>query len=769
MMSIWLRLPIAVLLAVSALMAQAVGGRISGTVSDSTGAVLVQAKITITNNETQVTRTTETDSNGFYLFPNLPVGAYSLTVEHAGFRRAERHSVDMVSDGRLTADFQLEVGDSSQSIEVVAGSVETINTTSGEIARVVDSEQVQNLALNGRNFIQLASLIPGAIITDADQINLTTSLSATTQNINGNRGNATGQTVDGAFNLVAGSNGSLINNIGVDFIREVKIQSSNFSAEYGRTSGASVNVTTRSGTNEIHGSAFEFFRNDALDARNFFSPTRPKLRFNDYGWSLGGPVIKQKLFFFVGEEWKKIRRDTQPSRKTLPTSAQLSGDLSNVTTTIFYPGTTTPLPGNRLPASLITADGRAMAKVYSTMAGLATSFTNTPTSNNAIYQLANPFNFREDVVRLDYTINDRHTLWGRYIGDDFNLIDPYGTFSSTLLPTVPTNRIRPGRSWGIGWTYNVRPELLSETRASANWAAQRIPPAGENWKRSTFGFTFPQLYAGGSYPDGIPDVTLSGYTGFQGPSFALLSPSTDLQASQTFTWIRKSHVLKFGSTTFRDRIDQNGRPAYTGAVTFSTGGNTNTTGNAIADMLTGNFRTYSEASGDPMGFFRFSQHEAFVQDSYRVNSRLSLEIGLRYQYGQPIYTQADNMVNFDPSLYNPAKAVKLNADGTIVPGSGDRYNGLIRAGSGIPASELGRLPNAISPDIALVPTGAPRGLYNAQNRFAPRFGFAFQIDQKSALRGGYGIFYDRPEGNVIFSAVNNPPYLRLLNMRTETS
>lgn len=264
------------------LFAQNSVGRISGTVTDATGGVLPAVDVTLTNSATQISRTVKTDDNGFYVATNLPIGTYTVRVATTGFKPAERTGVTLVADGRVTADLVLSVGDNTQAVEVVAATGEVINTVSGEIARVVDADQVQNLALNGRNFIQLATLIPGAVITDADQMNLTTSLSATNQNINGNRGNSTNQMVDGSFNLAAGSNGSLINNVGVDFISQVKIQTSNFSAEYGLNSGAAVNVLTRSGNNQFHGSVFEFFRNDALDARNFFSPTKPRLRFNDY-------------------------------------------------------------------------------------------------------------------------------------------------------------------------------------------------------------------------------------------------------------------------------------------------------------------------------------------------------------------------------------------------------------------------------------------------------------------------------------------------------
>ena len=247
----------------------------------------------------------------------------------------------------------------------------------------------------------------------------------------------------------------------------------------------------------------------------------------------------------------------------------------------------------------------------------------------------------------------------------------------------------------------------------------------------------------------------------RGPNFALMSPSTDIQVADTFSWVHNPHVVKAGFMYIRDRVDQNGRPSYTGSVSFDPSGGTNSTGNAFADALLGNFRNYTEASGDPIGFFRFTQMEAFVQDSWKVTKKLSLDLGIRYQYLPPMYTQANNMANFVPSLYDPAQAVSLNTKGFIIPGSGDPYNGLIRAGDGVPSSELGRVPNGNSPDVLSVPAGAPRGFYDSHSQFAPRFGFAYAADDKTVIRGGYGLFYYRPEGNIIFSGVNVPPFLQI--------
>src|SRR5581483_10285319 len=280
-------------------------------------------------------------------------------------------------------------------------------------------------------------------------------------------------------------------------------------------------------------------------------------------------------------------------------------------------------------------------------------------------------------------------------------------------------------------------------------------------KRETYGFTYQQLFTnGGRFENGIPDTSISGFAGWNGPAQSLLSPTTDIALGDNISWVHGAHSLKTGLLLIRNRKDQNGRTAYTGSVNFSTSGNTNTTNNAFADSLLGNFRTYTEADTDPIGFFRFSQIESFVSDSWKVSRRLSLELGLRYQYGFPTYTQANNIANFNPAFYNPAQAVTVKADGTIdTTRGGNRFNGLVRAGIGVPQSELGRVPNGASPTVLSIPTGAPRGIYDPQHLFAPRFSFAYSpFNDKMAIRGGFGIFYDRPEGNLIFSAVNVPPY-----------
>jgi hypothetical protein len=256
------------------------------------------AKVTVTNVDTRATRTAATDSNGSYIVTNLPIGNYTLEVARQGFKTASHSGVMLSADARVTVDFGLEIGNLSQTVEVTAVQTEQVNAVSGEVSRVIDSKQVDNLTMNGRNYVQLMTMVPGAIVTNPDQFSTTTSLASNNQTINGNRADSNNLTVDGAYNSVAGSNSSLVNNVSPDFIQEVKLQTSNFSAEYGRFSGPAFNIITKSGNNQFHGGAFEFFRNNDLDARSFFA-AQDRCG-SAFGYDVGSP-IKKDSFLLRGE------------------------------------------------------------------------------------------------------------------------------------------------------------------------------------------------------------------------------------------------------------------------------------------------------------------------------------------------------------------------------------------------------------------------------------------------------------------------------------
>ena len=769
---------------VNPLAAQSIFGQISGTISDPSGAIVPNATVTLTNTGKQLKRTVTTDGSGNYTATTLPLGTYTVAVTAPGFSTAQQQNVEVTADAKVTSNLTLQVGQSSEVVEVQGGAVESLNTTNGSLERVIDSRQVDNLALNGRNYTQLLTLVPGAVVTNPDIFSVTTSLASNNQTINGNRSDTNNLTVDGAYNQVAGSNGSLMNNVGPDFIAEVKIDTSNASAEFGRTSGPTFNIVTKSGTSQFHGGAFEYLRNSYVDATNYIARRKTQLIYNDFGFFVGGPIIKDKLFFFVGEEWKRLRQQATAQTFTVPTSAMLGGDFSGLCTAgfvngvcsntaqqLYNPGGSTPILNNNI-ASRITPDGRAIANVYSTIIKQGLSYrdgqTGTP-SNNLTLAPSNPLNFHQDLVRFDYVISQKHSLFGRWIHDQNSLIDPFGTFSNSgILNTTPTQRNRPGQSYLISETWLIRPNLINQAQGNASWAAQRIPPYGNNWKRETYNFGYQKLYPGvGTYPNGIPIVNVTNFAGFQGPNFGLLSPSTDIQVADNLTWVKGNHNFKFGAAYIRDRVDQNGRSNYTGTATFNSLPTTsncraasgNTTCYSLADAFLGNFQNYSEASADPVGHFRFNQIEGYAQDSWRATRKLSLEYGLRYQWVQPFYLQGNNATNFDASVYSSANAVTVTQNGGLVANSGNPYNGLIRAGNGVPSDQQIRVPNVNTALFPLIPTGAPRGFYKMNGAVGPRFGFAYAANDKTSVRGGVGLYYYRPQGNLVFSQLNLPPFL----------
>jgi hypothetical protein len=743
------------------LSAQTLFGRISGTITDQSGAVIAGAKVAITNTDTNENRNVVADDKGFYVAENLPIGPYTVSADQAGFKRTSQAGFQVVADGHVTANFQLQIGEASQTIEVVAADSESLNTVSGEVAHTIDTKQLENLPLNGRNYMELLSLVPGVTVTNPDTFSINTSLSATNQVVNGHRSNQNNMTVDGVGNMDGGSNGSLINNVSPDFMQQVKIQTSNFSAEYGRSTGASFNLVTKNGTDTFHGGAFETFRNDALDARNFFAPNQTELRYNDFGWDVGGPVKKGKIFFFAGEEWKRLRQQAAPTRVSIPSLAELQGNFLGSGKTIYLPGTKTPYPNDAIPTSDLTANGIAVANVYRTVIPLAAIYNNSSAAatagNNATFENPNPLNYREDMGRFDYVINDKHRLFGRWV-DDYNVIflanGPGGS-----LPITPENRNRPGKSFLVSETWLISPTLVNEAHLGSSWNGQRYQNLGTTWQRGDEGFNFQRIYNSvGQWANGIPTVSISNFTGWTGPSSTLSSPTTEIEAVDTLSIVKGQHSIRTGVMIIRNRKDQNGRSSYDGNIAFATS-TPSTTGYAIADALLSNFSNYTEAAYDPIGFYRYTEPSAFVDDSWKVTRKLTINLGMRFEYMMAMYSTANNLTDFVPSMFNPATAVKVNSSGQVVPGSGNIYDGLQRVSSGINPQYTYVVPNANDPGVLGVPTGAPRGMYPSQAEWQPRIGFAFALNDKTVFRGGYGTFYDRIQGNPTFYTLNNPPYV----------
>src|ERR1700722_17954274 len=406
---------------------QDIFGTINGTVTDKTGGIVPFAKVTITNEDTGISQTIKANDQGYFVAESMPVGQYTVTVDQDKFKTTRKTGNVLVAGGHLTVNATLEVGTATEVIEVSATGV-AINTTSAEISRTVDANEIVTRSLNERNYVELITLVPGAVLTSFDQTAFTTGMSIAPANINGVRSDANLLTVDGGFNMDSGSNGTQLNNVGIDFIQEVNVQTSNYSAEYGRSFGSSVDVVTKSGGNKFHGTLFEYGRNQDFDAKPAFSP-KLELRYNDFGGDVGGWIIRKKLFFFGGVEAKRlVLPGDGPSKSlTLPTTPELignfadtglpltargtvtaasgcigsySGGASDVNPADFVPNTATGT-GTALNPACITSAGKAISNIYKLMETpgaspeSANSFTNTAISGNATFAPVTPQNWSE--------------------------------------------------------------------------------------------------------------------------------------------------------------------------------------------------------------------------------------------------------------------------------------------------------------------------------------------------------------------------------------
>src|SRR5271163_2659877 len=810
-------------------MAQDVVGRISGTVTDSQGAVVPDAHVTITNEATGVSRPPiSTNGAGFYVADALPVGSYSVTVEKNGFKRSTVTGNSVTAGGPLTVDARLDIGTVAEPVNVQATAI-TTNTTSGEISTTITNQEVENVPLNQRHYESLVGLIPGAALQSSglSGASITSGYNNTIADINGLRLDGQNWSVDGGWNLDAGSNNSVFNQVGIDFIQEVDVQSSNYDAEFGRSASATVNVVTKSGGEQYHGGGFEFVQNNDFNAENqgtkLTNPTArgytavPPFHFNDFGWDFGGPIPyiqpKGKLFFFAGQEWKKFRGvypglTTASVQETFPTAAEVAGNFTDVSGLVLKTPAVIPAScggvfftaPNVINPSCISGDGAAIASLYTSAAKLSVA-GGLPTStaaNNTTFNLPNPLNLREDIIRVDEHANEKHSFYFRYIHDNVNIFNPFSTFGTAgAVPVDPDLRNRPGYNTQFGWVYTISPTVINSFKFNADWHKQTTPLQGTAYLKSTYGFSFiPPLGNPTQFPNGLPTITFTGVTGVatsapasvNGPAPNFLeSPTADINPADNVVWQKGEHTIKFGGEFARNRKTQNSRTTYDGLVNFAASAGTavsgsptgtNSTGDPFADALLGNFNSLSQNSAVTVGSFRFNDVELYVQDTWKVTRKLSLVLGFRYVHSTPTYAQGNNITNFNPFTFNPAldptftgglatssislaspglcSGPQLNVSGT--PVLTIECNGLQRPGQ-VPSDQQIRVPvTSANPQLlSEINSGAARGFYNKENLPAPRIGFAYTpfSDNKTVLRGGFGIFYDHPEGNVLGNGINS--------------
>ncbi|MGC2272439.1 MAG: TonB-dependent receptor, partial [Candidatus Sulfotelmatobacter sp.] len=778
----WLSLLLAVCVVVLGLTAagfgQELGATLTGTVTDPSGALVAGATVVVHSNDTGLdVRTVTTSSTGNFNITNLSAGRYRVTVKNAGFQTYVANNVILNVAQKHTLDAQLQAGQVSETVEVTAENT-PIQTTTAEQSGTVTGNQIRELALNNRNFEQLVLLQPGVANQLGDEPGFGLS-SNTAISINGARMGANNWTVDGADINDSGSNGTLLNTPSIDAIQEFTLERSNYDASFGRSGGGQVVVATKAGTNQFHGTAYEFNRNNYYNANTFENRQTidtqgyisglsgngtPIERYNDWGFTIGGPLeipklyqpVKDRTYFFWSEEW---RHSSLPGSTEInvPTTAELGGVFSS--------------PINVAPAGCVTASGGNYTinpSCYSQNAAAYLKAFILPNPPNVGTNLLDESyselnNFRQDIIRVDQNVGDKVRLFGRYMQDSVPENFPFGLWGTANYPGAdPISLNAPGRNLVANATASISPKVVNEVEFADSWGAIN---AGLSGFANSPSFTS-QLTGKTAYQDPYgraPDVEFASaqYTGLTNGNGPYFERNIDKNIFDNLSIQHGNHTVRVGATAMWMTKTEN---ATSGEATFNFSSAVN--GNdAFANFLLGQADSYSQPSKDTVPDLHYTNFEAYVQDDWKVTPRLTLNLGVRYSYF-PSPTDANHtLLNFSPAAYNAADAPTIvtsvnNPNGDFKAGNAATYaNGLI-----FPTGATCSAAQAIATQVGA--TCSPYGSRvnpNSNNNWGPRIGLAYDPfgDGKWAIRAGYGLFYDRTLNGIWEqNAFDDPPLVQ---------
>lgn len=748
--------------------------QITGTVSDPSGATVSGAQVTVVSSERGVTRTAPTNSSGDFLFAALPVSTYDLTITAPGFKKYQVRGIVLQVGEKARTDVKLVVGAAQEQVNVEGSNVAEVETQSSELGGVVAGKEISQLQLNGRNFTQLITLVPGVTNQtgqDEGQVGVGGSVAFS---VNGGRSEYNNWEMDGGDTMDNGSNGTLNVYPSIDAIGEFKVLTSDYGAQYGKNGSGTVEVETKSGTSTFHGDAYEFVRNDAFNATPYFLDSAPPYKKNDFGYTIGGPVYipghyntnKQKTFFFWSEEW---RRDRVPSpfNQLVPSAAERTGNFSDL-----CPNNNSGTPGDMSDCPIVNGVATPNLNtvpgfnpndpnVQALLALIPLPTQGSPGAESYLTTISQPTNWREELVRIDHNLTDNERLTFRYIHDSWETINPVPLWTNAgSFPTIGTNFGGPGVSVIARLTSTLSPTLLNEFVASYTTDHIILNDTGA-WQRgssTSFGGLFPTNGFGV-----VPGINLvDGGTAYGGgfgedPGYI---PNGTYNSNPTYSYkdnvtkIIGKHNLQFGGyVEFAQKNELGAELAagsYPGYLTFNPSAtNVATTGNAFADLLLGEVASFGQQNTQIKYYNRYKIFEPYFQDDWHVTSRLTLNMGLRLSLFGLYRERYHQAFNFDPALYQQGL--------TTIDPSSDQVTNLTPNGA---APSVSNLPNGIVQ--CGVTSGVPSGCMNGHLlNPAPRIGFAFdpQGNGKWAIRGGYGIFYEHGNGNETGSESleNSPP------------
>ncbi len=768
--SLLLAIPLVTFSGLAPLAAQSDNSSLSGSVADSSGALLPNAKVTAKNVATGAEQVATTNASGTFTFPNVQTGTYTVRVEANGFQATVLNDVHADPSIGKHIDVALKIGESSSTVNVDA-SANSVQTESAVLGQLVTQDQVKSIQLNGRNPLYLSQMEPG-VVRNASMASFAFGLDNGV-NIGGARSQESLITIDGAPAVRTRSNGTSVGVADVDSTSQVQILTNSYQAEYGRTSGGQVRIVPKSGTTTFHGSAYEFFRNTILNANTWQRklPTNaanirnkpPGFRYNQYGWNLNGPAYipgffnqhRDKLFFLLGQEYLKYNNDDTVFRR-VPTSLMRTGNFSELLApNIFYGGTSqivspttgVPYAGNVIPATDLSANGLALLNAFPAPNAAGSNYNWVDAATEQQTQ-------RKDSIVIDFIPYDAHRIRFSLLNYNYYDFTPhYGNFN--LNPRIFK---RPNQIGVLHYEWTASPTLVNElvVSAAADHVTIDIDTSSGLYDRTKYGINYPYLYSASTktIPNKIPTISLPNFDLLDGGPYPSHSGGIVYNAADNVTKVIGNHTFKAGfnfeysgennfdqitvSNTPGSTNNQNGKFTFTDSRTGGT-----TTGIGVANAAEGLFDSYGEIGQRSYTLYRSTMYEGFLQDQWRATPKLVIEAGLRYSFYNPYYAKWGNQSVFNASVYNPANAVTVNPVTDVVTG-GDRYNGIVIPGSGFPSSAAGHVDPAILSGF----NGLFHGFSNAysptvKSNIQPRLGFTYQVRPDTVLRAGGGRYVQR--------------------------